>query len=283
MVTRTNVITTGIGLRLVRMAKRDTDGTIDIPTTGAWVPSAGVGYEGIQAEGALRLTLNVPDPRRVTARGDDRGYYTFQLPPEDLPTGELAVSKTHMDIIAMASDTNEFGSTPIRKIGLATNKMGEEPAMFIRGSRQAVDTQDGSASFGTQIWQTYLVLNALVAHRPISFEDGNVGEFVYPLSANDATVDEFGVLFTPGVHGFTKAPYIMAVTQGKFGLDAFVQASARTQFTLTHTTLRAATTPLVSVAGVMTFSGWSESNGVITFDSPPTDAAKIIVEYEYED
>lgn len=284
MPTVRNKITTGIGLRLVRVAERDDDGCIKVPTSGDWMPATNdVAFEGIRAEGALRLTLNIPEPRRISARGDDRAYYTFQLPPDELPTGELAVSKTHFDVITMVTSTQEFGSDPIRKVGLATDQQGEEPACFMRGSREAVDTQDGSAYFGVQVWQTYLVLNALLATRPIPFEDGSIGEFIFPLAANDASVDEMGTTFTTAVHGFTKAPYLMVITQGKFGLDAFLGDGVDTAYTLSNTTLRSGAPVVVSVEGAVQHSGWSEANGVITFVVAPAAANKIMVEYEYTD
>lgn len=285
MPTVENRITTGVGLRHVRIAKRDTDGTIFVPTTGDYAPAAATNpYQGIWSEGAIRLAINLPEPRRVTARGDDRSYYVFHLPPEEMPTGELAVTKTHMDVVALVSDTLVFGSPTVRKIGLATSRMGDEPACFIRGSREAVDTQDGSIHFGDQVWQTYLVLNGLLATRPMSWEDGSIGEFIYPMAANDSSVDELGVLFSLITHGFTKAPYLLFVTVGKFGLDAFTGDNAETDFELSYKDYMYAGRPiLVSVNGVMQPTGWTETGGVITFTPAPAASAKILVEYEYDD
>lgn len=285
MPTVQNRITTGIGLRHVRIAQRASDGTFVIPTSGGYAPAAAKDpYQGIWHEGAIRMTLNLPEPRRVTARGDDRGYYTFQLPPEEQPTGELAFTKTHMDVLSLVSDTLVFGSPPVRKVGLATSKLGYEPSCFVRGSREAVDTQEGSTFFGNQVWQTYLMLNVLLAHRPMSFEDGAVGEFIYPLAANDSVVDEMGVTFTAAVNGFTKAPYLMAITEGKFGLDAFLGDGDEDTFELSYGgDLLSGSPVLVSKDGVIQSIGWSLVAGTIVFNTPPADGAKIMVEYEYED
>jgi len=225
-----NQVTTGIGLRRVRVAERDTDGTIAVPDT----VSAGEAYEGLPVGGALALTISIPDPQRITARGDDRSYYTFQLPPTESPTGELRVSKTSSDVIALLTGTKVFGESPVRKIGLATDRQGNEPAVLLWGMRQAIDSEDGSPTFGQQVWQTYILLNALATPRPAAMEDATVGEVTYSIAANDASVDEFGASFSVDTHGFTKAPYIMVVSQGKFGLDAFKGDGSTTDFTLSH-------------------------------------------------
>jgi len=208
--------TTGIGLRHVQVALRDTDGTIKIQGS----PAAGTAYAGIRISGALALSVAVPDPQRVVARGDDRPYHTFQLPPTENPTGELRVSKTNLDAIALITSTEEFGSTAVRRMGFATDKQGEEETLFIWGCREAADSDEDSVTFGERRWQTYIFLSCKASVRPATMEDAAVGEFVYTLAANPATVDEFGAVFSTAVHGFTKAPILMIVTKYKFFLDA---------------------------------------------------------------
>ena len=272
-----NVQSTFVGLRHVRVALRDTDGTIAVPSGTA----AGTAYAGIRAGGAQALSLTIPEPQRVQATGDDRVYHTFQLPPTEGPSGELRVSKTDMDIIALLTGTNRFGSPPVRKVGLATDQQGEEPAITLWGSAQAIDSEDGSDTYGQQIWYTYLVLNALASLKPSTMEYQNVGQFTYAIAANDATVDEFGTSLSDTVHGFNAAAYFVIATTKKFWLDAFEGDGAEVDFTLTNTPYSAATL-VVSVEGVVQNSGWARTAKVITFDVAPADGEKIIVEYEYE-
>ena len=80
-----NEVSTGIGLRHVRVALRDTDGAIKVPT-GTPHDEA---YPGLQIEGALGLSIALPEAQRITARGDDRAYYTFILPPTEVPQAHL--------------------------------------------------------------------------------------------------------------------------------------------------------------------------------------------------
>jgi hypothetical protein len=271
-------ITTGIGLRHVRVAPRDDDGAIEVPS-GQQIDSP---YAGIRIEGAVALTLTIPDPQRVAARGDDRTYYTFQLPPTDSPSGELRVTKTNVNAVEILSGTKEFGSPNVRKVGFATDKAGEEPAVLLWGSRQAIDSEAGSQYFGQQVWHTYVLLNALATIRPASMEDATVGEIVYALVANDASVDEFGTLFTEDQHGFTLCPYIMAITKDKFWMDSFVGDNSQTTFNLTYAP-STNDVEVVAVEGVSQVdpTHYSISGKVLTFVAAPGTDEKIVVEYTY--
>ena len=277
-----NEISTGIGLRMVRIALRGSDNIITVPDGIA----VGTAYNGLRIGGAVALTVTIPEPNRVIARGDDRAYHTFQLPPTENPSGELRVSKTAMDIIAMLTGTNIFGVSPARKIGLGTDKQGEEPAIVMWGSRQAIDSDQNSAYLGQQIWQTYVLLNALATPSPASMEDQAVGELTYSVAANDASVDEMGTAFTIGIHAFTKAPYLMVVTLGKFMIDVFLGDNAEVAFTLSQDTVDTDGSLVVAVDGVVQTitTHYTVTDNVVTFEgaSTPDTGAKVVIEYEYE-
>jgi len=275
-----NEITTGVGLRHVRIALRDTDGTIEVLGS----PAAGEAYSGHQVEGAVALTVTIPESQRLPASGDDRVYYSFLMPPTESPSGELRVSKTDVDIIALLTGTLEFGSPEVRKVGLGTDKQGEEPAIIMWGYRQSVDTEEGSATFGQACWQTYFLLNAKANIRPSTMEMGVVSEWVYSVVANDATVTELGVDFSLAIHGFEKAPIIFAISSGKLYLDAFEGAGAEAEFTLTKASylINATSTLCVTVEGVAV--AFTQAAGVVTITAgAPAANEKIMIEYEYED
>lgn len=271
-------VSTGIGLRHVRVALRDEDGTILVP---ADQPVA-TAYNGRRAGGALALTLTIPEPQRVTARGDDRAYHTFILPPTEKPTGELRVSKSNLELIAMLTGTKKFGVGPAYKVGLATDAQGQEPELILWGCRQAIDSEEGSGTFGRQIWQTYFLLNALGSVRPATMEDAAVGELTYSLVANDSGVDELGREFTVDEHGFTKAAYLLIVTDGKFMLDSFLGDGIETDFTLSQEPEEGGVI-VCTVDGVekVETTHWTRVGKVVTFLVAPADGAKILFEYEY--
>lgn len=204
-------VSTGIGLRNVRVALRDADtGIIALPNGETDL------YEGLQISGALALTLTIPDPQRVTARGDDRAYHTFNLPPTENPTGELRVSKSDAAVLALLSGTKVYGSPTGRKVGFGTDKIGLEPNVVLWGCREAIDSEEGSITFGQRVWQTYILLNAQVTVKPATMEDSAIGEITFSVVANNSAYDELGNAFSENTHGFTKAPYIMVVTPGQF-------------------------------------------------------------------
>jgi len=274
-----NQISTGIGLRMVRVALRDTDGTIQIVGS----PAAGVAYDGIQISGALALTLAVPEPQRVTARGDDQPYHTFQLPPTENPSAELRVSKTNLEAIALITATESFGSAKARRVGIATDKQGNEETLCLWGCREAIDSEEGSATFGQKCWQTYMLLSCEAAVRPATMEDAAVGEFSYSIITSPVTLDEFGTSFSTAVHGFTKAPVLMIVTRYKYWLDAFEGDGLEDEFTLTQGAyLQTLSFIQVYVDGVV--AAYTEADGVVTISAgAPDDGAKIIIEYDYTD
>lgn len=272
-------ITTGIGLKHVRVGIRDTDGTLQVQGN----PAAGVAYAGIQISGALALSITIPDPQRVTARGDDLPYYTFQLPPTENPSGELRVSKTNLEAIALITSTEEFGSAEARRIGLATDKQGEEEALILWGCREAIDSEEGSADFGEKLWQTYILPNCKVSVRPATMEDAAVGEFVYSISASPATLDEFGAAFSTAVHGFTKSAVLMVITTYKYWMDVFTGNGIQTQFTLSQGAfLQSDSFISVYIDGAV--AAHTEAAGVVTITAgAPAMGAKIVIEYDYED
>ena len=137
-------ITTAIGLRHVYIAGRT-----------AYL----AGGTAIRVEGALAMNVTIPEPRRINARGDDVTYYTFVLPPEDNPTGELRVSKTDVDVHALITGTDLVvppvtvpPATTKTGIAYATEDQGLEVPVIIWASRRGVDTEEGSATFGDVFW-----------------------------------------------------------------------------------------------------------------------------------
>ena len=204
-----NEISSGIGLRHVWVIARDDGG----------------GYTGtpIRIEGALTMNVTIPEPRRVNARGDDVTYYTFSLAPEENPTGELRATKADVDVISLVSGVGVGGTPPDHRIALATDLQGVEPAVILWASRKAVDTQEGADDFGDQIWQCYVLLNAILVARPATMEDSAVGEWIYSVVANPSSVDENGVTFTdglsppgPGAEGIMTACMLMYVTDDEY-------------------------------------------------------------------
>lgn len=275
-----HIETTGIGLRQVYIAVRDDDGTMKVLGS----PAAGVAYAGVRAARARALTVTPADPQRVYARGDDVNYAVFQEAPTETPSGELRTQQSDTDLIELITGVVDFGSGNMSMVPLSTNKLGTEDPVMIWGSRKAIDSS--SAGLGTRVWETYILLNCAVSAKPPTFEDSQIGEFVWTISLNSSTVDHFGRTFSTGVHGCTEAAYILAKTRYKLFLDKFDGDAAQTTFTLTKgtsTIYNTATSPVnCFVDGVKTVVSTS-SSGVVTISPAPASGADIVCQYEYSD
>lgn len=274
-----NEITSGIGLRHVRIAERDTDGTIKVPAATV----IGTAYPGLRAEGATAFTITVPDSVRVPVTGDDRVYYTWLLPPTENSAGELRVSKNNIPLIALVTGTNMWGSPNRRKIAFGTDKQGMEPSLCIWGCRQVIEADETRADFGQKRWETYYILNGIATVRPSTMEYQSVQEDTYSIVANDATVSELGAAFTSVLHGFTQAEFLKIVTDKQFMLDAFLGDAAQVTFTLSQTPYETGIFN-ITVDGVVQHqtTNWTRVTTVVTMLVAPADGAKLLVEYEYE-
>lgn len=273
-----NVASAGIGLRHVRVAKRNaTYGVFDVPET----VSDDVAYPGLQLSYAQALTVTVPEPQRVTVRGDDRAQHTFSLPPTDNPTGEVRVAAADMEAYALVAGLKMWGSPNVRKVGFASDKTGEEPAVILWGCREAFDKYTEM-----RCWQTYILLNAQLTPRPATMEDQQVGINAFSMVANTSTKDELGVAFSVANQGFSKAPYIMVVSTGKFWIDVFRASGGVAIFTLSKSAEEIAAVDggimNVTVNGVPV--AYSYTDGAVTLSGGnPVAEALVVVEYEYAD
>jgi hypothetical protein len=273
-----NEVVTGIGVRDVRAFLRDIDGMPKFPATA----TPGVMYDGMKFGGATALNITVPEANMVQVRGDDRVFHTFQLPPTESPSGELRVSKTDMSILAALAGINVVGSPPQRRVGVATDRQGLEPATILFGQQMAVDSDDTSTYVGQQVWKTYMLLNAIETPAPSGMEDQTPTEDTYNVTCNDAAMDEMGVAFTVAVHGYTKAPYQIITTLGRFGLNVTEATSGQTDFTLTQENLHADSPVIVSVNGTILGSASVSVAGNVVTIPACTEGDKVVIEFEYD-
>ncbi len=271
--------TTSIGLRHVRVARRDDDGTIMILGS----PAAGTAYAGLRAERARALTITPAEPQRVYAEGDDIVFHGFMEAPSEMPSGELRVQQTDVTLLALITSTRDFGSENAHQVVINSDKLGTEDPMIIWGSNKAITSAIGSAA--TRQWDTYILLNAQLYARPPAKELRTVGEFIYNVMCNMSSTDQFGRTMTEAIHGCTEAAYVIVQTRYQFWMDAFEGDGSETEFTLTkgaYTIYNTATSPVwCFVDGVQTACSVS-SLGVVTIAPAPADGAKIVIQYEYD-
>jgi len=274
-----NEMVSGIGLRHVRVALRDTDGTIDVPA-GTAVATA---YNGLQISGAIGLVLTVPDAVRIPVPGDDRVFYTWLLPPTENKSAELRVNKKDHNVIALITGTLQWGSPNRRKIAFNTDKQGEEPELVLWASRQVIEADETLATFGTKKWETYYIPNCLAYPRPPGMEYQTIGTMTYSVQLNDAAITELGQSLTLVTNGCTKAELFEIVTDKKFMLDAWMGDNIVATFNMSQTPYEAGVFN-VTIDGVVQdlTTDYTRVAGALTFVVTPASGAKIICEYEYE-
>lgn len=248
-------IATGIGLRHVRIGLRNaTDGVMTLPDTHV----VGAVYAGIQLSGAATLTLTPPEPERVPARGDDRVYHTFHLPPTDGWTAELVCSKLDLPAIAMVSGVVQWGETGLFEgLAMGTDKEGSEPDLILWGQRKAVDTDPDSATYGSEVWEAWEVLCCKMTPLPPSKEQSTVGESRYSITMQQMAKRIVGETLTTTDHGCTKAVLFPVISKtGKLFYDFDKGDAVTVAFVLTHTPT-GATDIYVYENGVEEPAGWS--------------------------
>lgn len=276
-------ISTGIGLRHIRVGLRDADtGIMSMPDDHV----VGTVYPGLHLSGAATLTLTPPEPERVQARGDDRVYHTFHLPPTEGWTAELTCTKQDLPAIALLTGALQWSETGLFEgIAMGTDLEGQEPDVILWGQRMGADTDPESDTFGATIWEAFELMCAKVTPMPASKEQSAVGEHRYAITLQQVNRRITGEEFTLVDHGCTKATFFPFVAQtGKAFFDFDLGDAAEDEFVLTHTPT-SATDILVFVAGVNEPAGWSldVATKTVTFVAAPGDGDPLVFLYTTDD
>ncbi len=271
-------ITTGIGLRHVRVGPRASAGTMAMPDDHV----VGTCYPGIQLSGAATLTLTPPEPERVQARGDDRVYHTFHMPPTEGWTGELTCSKRDIQAVALITDVLAWGEDALfHGVAMGTDKEGLEPDLIMWAQRKGADTDPASDTYGQEVWEAYEILCCKATPMPPSQEQSAVGEMRYAVTMQQVATRIVGEEFTELDHGCTKATIFPVVARpGKIFYDFDEGDAATDDFVLTHTPT-SATDIKVYVDGVDEPAGWTldVATKTVTFIAAPADGATLAFMY----
>jgi len=134
-----------VGLRFGVIYTLNSDGTPtgdDVTHTNA--------TDGTEFAGPKVFTLNVPEPRKITHIGEDRVLAVDYLPPSDGMDGELSVSPSELDIVAL------LGGLTVATVGegvlaaLASSQQGFEPQVGLMLYQQSLDV-----TLGTRRWRSF--------------------------------------------------------------------------------------------------------------------------------
>jgi hypothetical protein len=274
-------ISTGVSIYGVVAFIRDDDGLPQI----VGELSAGQTYAGLRAYKARALTVTPAEPQRISARGDGKTYLTFNEPPTETPSGELRTQALDTDLIALLTSVKDYGSLNRHMTPLSTDKLGEEEPIMLYGWRKAADTDPTSVTFGQRSWECYFLLNCMASVRPPTFEDSQIGEVVWNLTANNSSVDQYGRSLTENIHGCTEMAFAVFTSRYRIAWEVGIGTGAQSTFTLSKGTQVIhddANYPVIAAVdgSLVTVSGVS-SAGVVTLASPPGDGDKVLLEYSW--
>lgn len=137
-----NDIVSGVGTRYGVVFVLDADG-LPYQAVSSATPEVGVSIQGIKT-----ATATDPEPQRFTHYGDDFPFAQDSLPPQTVESFALTTAKTNLELDSYLEGTGirDYG---ILKARLAnSNQRGNEPLVMAAFYRQALDTENGSPTFG---------------------------------------------------------------------------------------------------------------------------------------
>jgi hypothetical protein len=203
--------TTGAGFRHTQVLALD-------QTTG--LPLASVAgataYEGLQAELAKALTINVPDPQIIQHTGDDRVGQTDLLPPTEALSAELRTGKSNLTLDALLSNVNVFSIGDMQAMLLGTDQQGLEPLVCILAYRQALDPS------GARCWNWAMMPKARAFPKPASMEEGGVDENTYTIQPTVVTKWPWGLAFESATEGAVETQMARGVSRGRPKMEAWL-------------------------------------------------------------
>jgi hypothetical protein len=263
----------GAGLRFLQVMALDANGYPAASGTTA--------YTGIIIQGAKNLTINDPEPRQVVHFGDDQVEQLQTLPPTEPITGELQVSKVNDVVDAVLTQAKQVtvGETQLMAIG--HNKKGYENRVALLAYQASNEADEASENFGAPQWDFRLLPSCYVIPREGTLDE-NPTTRPYTVRPQFVSKHLWGVAFTTGTEGVTKAQGFRGVANGQPTVAAFKGNNTATQFALPADMPATSTTVMqVWKEGVLQTSGVATlTTSQITFTTAPTTGARIVVFYE---
>lgn len=122
-----------------------------IPLAEDGLPAAPVSstmITGTLLQGIKTLTVNDPDAQRIQHYGDDYAFAQDQLPPTETGSFSMTLAKSNLIVSALISGVKLVTIGQNVMMADNTDKQGSEPRMGAFFYRQALDTKNGSATFG---------------------------------------------------------------------------------------------------------------------------------------
>lgn len=178
---------------------------------------------GTLIEGIKTFDYNNPTPQRINHYGDDRPFAQDSLPPTEIGSFTITTAKTNLDFDAFSEGTKVVTlDTVVKTRAGNTDNRGSEPQLFLSVYRQALDTTNGSATFGKlRQWDQAIVPSTRIINNLASMEQGATNSS-YEGIPTAVTQTPWAQSFDVATWGATRGEYIKLETDYKpawcFGL-----------------------------------------------------------------
>lgn len=265
-------VRSGVGFRHAILFALNSAGTPNASSTAV--------YEGVQLSGAKVLTINDPEPRRISHIGDDTLITIDMLPPTEGISGELRTGKLDDVVDTLLTGQVSFTVGEAKLFGIGTDKRGYEAQVGMLAYRQAQDTKPGSATFGQRVWDFRIMPRVVLFTRESGYAD-TPEEHVYTVVPMKCGAHLWGTAFATLTEGFTQGQMLRGVTNGKPKIVSWLADGTEDEF-LFPTDAPASATGTITVwkNGTLVSAGMTPSTTKLTFSSVPALNDKLVAFYE---
>lgn len=182
-------IISGVGNRFGQVFILNSSGLPYQPTASATMEN------GVQIEGIKTLVNTQPPPQVIQHYGDDTAYAQDSLAPTAVEAFVITTSKTNLTLDAYLNGALVKTIQQAKFIVGDNNNVGNEPLTCSMFYRQALDTTDGSTTFGSlRQWNGRIYPSARITGQPNSYEQGATDN-TYNATPTKVTTTPWGETF----------------------------------------------------------------------------------------
>lgn len=222
-------IVSGVGARYAEAFKLNTQTGLPDCAFNLGTLTAGTIIEGIKT-----FTYNNPAAQRIQHYGDDRTFAQDSLPPTSVGDLSIVTAKTNLSLDTFTEGTKEVTIDGVVKARAGnTDNRGSEPQMFMNVYRQALDTQNGSATFGKlRQWHSALIPSLRIINNLQGFEQAASNK-TYEGIPTPVSQTPWGQTFDQNTWGAQRGEYIEMTTDYKPVWNVGLGNGTLTTFALT--------------------------------------------------
>lgn len=243
--------------------------TTGLPDVGF---NSGTLVAGTLIQGIKTFTYNNPVPQRVQHYGDDRPFAQDALPPIDVGSFTITTAKSNLSLDTFTEGTKVVTLDGVvqARLGNSDNR-GSEPQELINVFRQALDTLQGSPTFGKlRQWHAALIPSTRVINNMQAFDQA-ASVKTYEGIPTPVTYTPWNTAFDSPTWGATRGEYIELVFDYKPVIACGLGNGTLTTFALPKAPVDAAHThvwadgTLATVSSVVT----TVAAPSVTLSAPP--------------